>query len=285
MADRRGPFRVARRSPAARPRVRGGLTGCPLIPTQARPPPRWGTTRGVWSTGARSPRALGDLWWPRLVGRPRPSAAVVAPVRRPSVAHHHQVVDRRLPAPRPRSQLTIDTPFAVRSWGLDEHRGPARRPASSTLSSSFAITASSRSSSSAIFSPTRRQRPATPRRWQVTRTAARSAAPERFPPARPRRRQPARATPPFTNRTSRVLALLVRLATPDGDGGCRRRRPRRRRRPQRSEPPRPGPATGERGRGQARPFRAADRAYRPRHLPPAAPARPRSPSSATASTP
>ena len=26
----------------------------------------------------------------------------------PSVAHHHQVVDRRLPAPRPRSQLTID---------------------------------------------------------------------------------------------------------------------------------------------------------------------------------
>ena len=32
------------------------------------------------------------------------------PVRRPSVAHHHQVVDRRLPAPRPRSQLTIDTP-------------------------------------------------------------------------------------------------------------------------------------------------------------------------------
>ena len=74
----------------------------------------------------------------------------------------------------------------------------------------------------------------------MTRTAARSAAPERFPPARPRRRQPARATPPFTNRTSRVLALLVRLAAPDGDGGCRRRRPRRRRRPQRSEPPRPG---------------------------------------------
>ena len=91
------------------------------------------------------------------------------PVRRPSVAHHHQVVDRRLPAPRPRSQLTIDTPFAVRSWGLDEHR-------------ELAITASSRSPSSAIFSPTRRQRPATPRRWQVTRTAARSAAPERFPP-------------------------------------------------------------------------------------------------------
>ena len=40
---------------------------------------------------------------------------------------------------------------------------------------------------------------------------------------------------PYTNRTSRVLALLVRLAAPDGDGGCRRRRPRRRRRPQRSE--------------------------------------------------
>ena len=31
-----------------------------------------------------------------------------SPSPSPSVAHHHQVVDRRLPAPRPRSQLTID---------------------------------------------------------------------------------------------------------------------------------------------------------------------------------
>ena len=159
----------------------------------------------------------------------------------PSVAHHHQVVDRRLPAPRPRSQLTID---AVRRSvvGLDEHRelpvGRRRRqsvPADGAdtpaMKSSFAITASSR--------------------FVLGR-------PRTVPPARPRRRQPARATPPFTNRTSRVLALLVRLAAPDGDGGCRRRRPRQRRRPQRSEPPRPGPDAGDRGRGQARPFRAAE---------------------------
>ena len=146
----------------------GGLTGCPLIPTQARPPPRWGTTRGVWSTGARSPRALGTCDGHDLSvapGRPPRSWPSPSPVRRPPPG-------RRPPAPGspPSGQLTIDTPFAVRSWGLDEHR-------------ELAITASSRSPSSAIFSPTRRQRPATPRRWQVTRTAARSAAPERFPPA------------------------------------------------------------------------------------------------------
>ena len=147
----------------------GGLTGCPLIPTQARPPPRWGTTRGVWSTGARSPRALGTCDGHDLSvapGRPPRSWPSPSPVRRPPPP------GRRPPAPGspPSGQLTIDTPFAVRSWGLDEHR-------------ELAITASSRSPSSAIFSPTRRQRPATPRRWQVTRTAARSAAPERFPPA------------------------------------------------------------------------------------------------------
>ena len=48
---------------------------------------------------------------------------------------------------------------------------------------------------------------------------------------------------------------------------------------------RPAPATPPHPAVLPRPIRAADRAYRPRHLPPAAPARPRSPSSATASTP
>ena len=66
------------------------------------------------------------------------------------------------------------TPFAVRSWRLDEHRelpvGRRRRQSADgadtpAMKSSFAITASSRSSSSAIFSPTRRHRPAPPRRW------------------------------------------------------------------------------------------------------------------------
>ena len=54
---------------------RGGLTDCPLIPTQAFPPPRGPRLEGVWSTGARATRALGSCNGSRLVGRPgRPAA-------------------------------------------------------------------------------------------------------------------------------------------------------------------------------------------------------------------
>ena len=49
--------------------------------------------------------------------------------------------------------------------GGKRHDVPAHHRAAEAMKSSFAITASSRSSSRAIFSPTRRQRPATPRRW------------------------------------------------------------------------------------------------------------------------
>ena len=86
----------------------GSFTGCHLIPTQALWAPRWGTTRGVWSTCARSPRALGGPVMATTCRSPPAVRRGRGPVRRPSVAHHHQVVDRRLPAPRPRSQLTID---------------------------------------------------------------------------------------------------------------------------------------------------------------------------------
>ena len=95
--------------------------------------------------------------------------------RRPSpTTTRSSTAGSRLPA---LGASSPSTPFAVRSWGLDEHRelpvGRRRRqsvPADGAdtpaMKSSFAITASSRSSSSAIFSPTRRQRPATPRRWR-----------------------------------------------------------------------------------------------------------------------
>ena len=105
----------------------GGLTGCPLIPPQALPPPRWGTTRGVWSTGARSPRALGATCDGHdLSVAPRPSAAVVAqsvavrrpppPGRRPPApgsppsepAHHR----RRSPLGRGGSTSTASCPSA-----------------------------------------------------------------------------------------------------------------------------------------------------------------------------
>ena len=169
--------------PIRRARYPGGLgrggsfTGCPLIPTQALWAPRWGTTRGVWSTGARSPRALGgtcdghDL----SVAPGRPPGSWPSPS--PSVAHHHQVVDRRLPALRPseRAQHRRRSPFgrggarrAPRAVPFGRRRRqsvPADGADTPAMKSSFPITASSRSSSSAIFSPTRRQRPATPRRW------------------------------------------------------------------------------------------------------------------------
>ena len=124
---------------------------------------------------ARRSRRRGGAVMATTVGRPRPSAAVVAQsvaVRRPPPP------GRRPPAPGspPLGASSPSTPFAVRSWGLDEHRelpvGRRRRqsvPADGAdtpaMKSSFAITASSRSSSSAIFSPTRPQRAATPRRW------------------------------------------------------------------------------------------------------------------------
>ena len=70
----------------------------------------------------------------------------------------------------------------------------------------------------------------------MTRTAAKSAAPERFPPARPRL-SAARPGDAALTRTARPASSPSWFVLPrrDGDGGCRRRRPRRRRRPQRSE--------------------------------------------------
>ena len=201
-------IRPAGCAPRQSPRPRALTTPAASTPPRSRPVA--GVSQPV---SCRSSTRPGSPARPRLEDTRPPVSATLSvapgpsrrgrgPVRRPSVAPPPP--GRRPPAPGSPPSEPAHHRHAVRRSVVGARRAPraARRPASSTLSSSFAITASSRSSSSAIFSPTRRQRPATPRRWQVTRTAARSAAPERFPPARPRRRQPARATPPFTNRTS-----------------------------------------------------------------------------------
>ena len=99
-------------------------TGCPLIPTQARPPPRWGTTRGVWSTGARSPRALGTCDSHDLSvapGRPPRSWPSPSPVRRPPPP------GRRPPAPGSPPSEPAHHRHAVRRSVVGARRAPRAR--------------------------------------------------------------------------------------------------------------------------------------------------------------
>ena len=163
----------------------GGLTGCPLIPTQARPPPRWGTTRGVWSTGARSPRALGTCDGHDLSvapGRPPRSWPSPSPVRRPpppgrrppapgsppsEPAHHRHAVRRSVVgarrAPRARDHgvepialerdLSDSTPTARHAAAVagDEDGGQVSRPR--TVSPRPASTSAARPGDGALHEP------------------------------------------------------------------------------------------------------------------------------------
>ena len=149
----------------------GGLTGCPLIPTQAL---RRGGAR--LEASSQQVRVRPERLGPVMATTCRSPPAVRrggGPVRRRPTTARSSTAGSRLPV---LGASSPSTPFAVRSWGLDEHRDlpvgrrrrqsvPAEGADTPAMKSSFAITASSRSSLSAIFSPTRRQRPATPRRW------------------------------------------------------------------------------------------------------------------------